>query len=41
VKQANTSGCTTVIMENAIAYFKPPVENPETQDPAELIVVTQ
>jgi hypothetical protein len=26
---------TTVIMENAIAYFKPPVENPETQDPAE------
>ena len=26
---------TTVIMENAIAYFKPPVDHPETQDPAE------
>ena len=26
---------TTVIMENAIAYFKPPVEHPETQDPSE------
>jgi hypothetical protein len=26
---------TTVIMENAIGYFKPPVEYPETQDPAE------
>ena len=30
---ANTSGCTTIIMENAIGYFKPPVEHPETQDP--------
>ena len=26
---------TTVIMANAIGYFKPPVEHPETQDPAE------
>ena len=32
---ANISGCTTIIMENAIGYFKPPVEHPETQDPAE------
>ena len=32
---ANTSGCTTIIMANAIGYFKPPVEHPETQDPAE------
>lgn len=26
---------TTVVMENAIGYFKPPLEHPETQDPAE------
>ena len=31
----NTSGCTTVIMENGIGFFKPPVEHPETQDPGE------
>jgi len=31
----NTSGCTTIIMENTIGYFKPPLENPETQDPTE------
>jgi hypothetical protein len=29
----NTSGCTTIIMENTIGYFKPPLENPESQDP--------
>ena len=32
---ANTSGCTSILMVNAIGYFKPPVEHPETQDPAE------
>lgn len=26
---------TTIIMENVIGYFKPPLENPETQDPGE------
>ena len=26
---------TTVIMENTLGYFKPPLENPETQDPGQ------
>jgi hypothetical protein len=29
------SGCTTVTMTDAIAYFKPPIDHPESQNPAE------